>query len=130
MSHRRRLLQALGTATLVSITLRAGWAETYPVRPVRIIVGFAPGGNFDTVARVLAERMSDRRPQPVLVENRPGAASNIAAESVVRAPADGYVLFVGGAANAINATLYDKLRFHFATDLPPVASADQCPAVI
>jgi len=130
MSHRRRLLQALGTATLVSVTLRAGWAETYPVRPVRIIVGFAPGGNFDTVARVLAERMSERLAQPVLVENRPGAASNIAAEAAVRAPADGYVLFVGGAANAINATLYDKLSFNFATDLAPVAAAIQFPNVM
>jgi tripartite-type tricarboxylate transporter receptor subunit TctC len=109
---------------------RFAQAETYPSRPVRIIVGFAAGGNFDLVARVIAERMSERLGQPVVVENRPGASSNIAAEATVRAPADGYTLFLAGAVNAINATLYDKLSFNLTSDLTPVAGAVQFPNVM
>jgi tripartite-type tricarboxylate transporter receptor subunit TctC len=105
-------------------------AETYPNRPVRIIVGFAAGGNFDIVARVIAERMAERLGQPVIVENRPGASSNIAAEAAIRSPADGYTVLLGGAVNAINATLYDKLNFNFAADIAPVAGAVQFPNVM
>ena len=130
MLHRRRFLQGLGTASVMSVTTYPAWAEAYPSRPVRIIVGFAAGGNFDIVARVIAERMAERLGQPVLVENRPGAASNIATEAAIRAPADGYTLLFAGAVNAINATLYDKLNFNFASDVAPIAGATQFPNVM
>lgn len=130
MIHRRRFLRGLGTASLLPLTPRAVLAESYPSRPVRIIVGFAAGGNFDLVARVIAERMAERLGQPVIVENRPGASSNIAAEAAIRAPADGYTLFLAGAVNAINATLYDKLNFNFANDVAPVAGVVQFPNVM
>jgi tripartite-type tricarboxylate transporter receptor subunit TctC len=130
MLHRRQLLAALGGASVVPFWLRNVRAESYPSRPVRIIVGFAAGGNFDFVARVIAEHMSVRLAQPVIVENRPGASSNIAAEAALRAPADGYTLFLAGAVNAINATLFDKLGFSFAEDTAPVASAVQFPNVM
>src|SRR6185295_4709499 len=126
----RRFLQGLGMASLLPLAPRGAAAATYPSRPVRIIVGFAAGGNFDLVARVIAERMSERLGQPVVVENRPGASSNIAAEAAVRAPADGYTLFLAGAVNAINATLYDKLSFNIARDLAPIAGAVQFPNVM
>lgn len=130
MIDRRRFLQALGTTSLLSVTSRDAWAETFPSRPVRIIVGFAAGGNFDLVARIIGERMSEKLGQPVIVENRPGAGSNIAAETVIRASADGYTLFLAGTANAINATLYDKLSFNFPSDVAPVAGAVQFPNVM
>src|ERR1043166_9482721 len=106
MIDRRQFLHALAAAPLLSATSGVARAETYPSRPVRIIVGFGAGGNFDLVARVIAERMAEHLGQPVIVENRPGASSNIAAEAAIRAPADGYTLFLAGAVNAINATLY------------------------
>src|ERR1044072_9102965 len=112
MIHRRSFLQVLGSAPLLPLVPPDARAETYPSRPVRILVGFAAGGNFDLVARVIAERMSERLGQPVVVENRPGASSNIAAEAAVRAPADGYTMFLAGAVNAINATLYDRSEEH------------------
>jgi tripartite-type tricarboxylate transporter receptor subunit TctC len=130
MIHRRRLLQGLGAAPLLPLASRTAWTETYPSRPVRIIVGFAAGGNFDIVARVIAERMAERLGQPVVVENRPGASSNIAAEAAIRAPADGYTIFMAGAVNAINATLYDKLNFNFAADVAPVTGGVQFPNVM
>jgi tripartite-type tricarboxylate transporter receptor subunit TctC len=120
--HRRRFLNLIG-ATVVPTLPRIARAESFPARPIRIIVGFAAGGNFDIVARLLAEAMSERLRQPVIVENRPGAGSNIAAEAAIRAPADGYTLLMGGAVNAINATLYEKLNFNFISDAAPVAGA-------
>ena len=89
---RRQFMRLTGGAAVVPFLSRFARAEAFPSRPVRIIVGFAAGGNFDLVARVIAERMSERLGQPVVVENRPGASSNIAAEAAVRAPADGYTL--------------------------------------
>jgi tripartite-type tricarboxylate transporter receptor subunit TctC len=96
-------------------------AETYPTRPVRLIVGFAAGGPTDIVARLIGQWLSERLGQPFLVENRSGAGSNIATESVVSAPADGYTLLLVAPANTINATLYDNLNYDFIRDIAPVA---------
>ena len=127
MVTRRQVLQlATGSAAL---TNAAGitWAQAYPTRPVRILVGFAAGGNFDIVARVIGQSLSEQIHQPVIVENRPGASSNIATEAVIRAPADGYTLLLGGAVNAVNASLYEKLGFNFISDLAPVPASFDSP---
>ena len=92
------------------------------MRPVRIIVGYPPGGATDTLARPMGQWLSERLGQPFVVENRPGAGNNIGTEAVVRAPPDGYTLLLVYASNAINATLYDKLNFNFIRDIAPVAS--------
>jgi tripartite-type tricarboxylate transporter receptor subunit TctC len=130
MLDRRKFLGVSGGAASVPLGLKQAIAEEYPSRPLRILVGFAAGGNFDLVARIIAEEMSARLKQPVIVENRPGAGSNIAAEAALRAPADGYTLFLAGAVNAINATLYDKLPFNFANDIAPISGAVQFPNVM
>jgi tripartite-type tricarboxylate transporter receptor subunit TctC len=96
-------------------------AQTYPARPVRFIVGYAAGGGNDIVARLIGQWLSERLGQQFIIENRPGAATNIATEAVVNAPPDGYTLLLAGAPNAINATLYDKLNFNFIRDIAPVA---------
>ena len=130
MLRRRQLLHlAAGSAALL-ITPGIAWSQSYPTRPVRILVGFAAGGNFDIVARLIGEWMSDKLHQPVIVENRPGASSNLATEAVVRAPADGYTLLLGGAVNAVNATLFEKLAFNFIDDLAPVAGVVRFPNVM
>jgi tripartite-type tricarboxylate transporter receptor subunit TctC len=119
---RRQFLQlAAGTATLPAFS-RFAWAQTYPTRPVRLIVPFAPGGGFDILARLIGQWLSERLGQPFVIENRPGGAGNIGTEAVVRAPADGYTLLLVGVPNAINATLYDRLNFNFIRDIAPVAS--------
>ena len=130
MPDRRKFLGVLGGVAALPLGLKQAIAEEYPSRPLRILVGFAAGGNFDLVARIIAEEMSARLKQPVIVENRPGASSNIAAEAALRAPADGYTLFLAGAVNAINATLYDKLPFNFANDFTPISGAVQFPNVM
>src|SRR5215213_1159871 len=127
---RRTFLHLAACAAALSAGSRIARAQAYPSRPVRIIVGFAAGGNFDIVARVMAERMAERLGQPVMVENRPGASSNIATEAAIRSPADGYTLLLGGAVNAINATLYEKLNFNFAADVAPVAGGVQFPNIM
>jgi len=109
---------------------RIAWAQTYPTRPVRIIVGFAPGGSTDIVARLIGQWLSERLGQSFVIENRPGAAGNVAAEAVVKSVADGYVLLMGGANNAINTTLYDKLNFNFLRDITPVASVIREPLIM
>ena len=106
---------------------RVAWAQAYPTRPVRIIVGFAAGGATDIVARLMGQWLSERLGQQFVIENRPGAGSNIATEAVVRAPPDGYTLLLVASANAINATLYDKLNFNFIRDIAPVASIIRVP---
>ena len=124
---RRQFLHlAAGAAALPAVS-RFAWAQTYPSRPVRIIVGFAAGGPTDILARLIGQWLSERLGQPFVIENRPGAGSNIATEAVVRAPADGYTLLLVGPANAINATLYDKLNFNFIRDIAPVASVIRAP---
>jgi tripartite-type tricarboxylate transporter receptor subunit TctC len=130
MVTRRQVLSlAAGSAALATTTGKT-WAQAYPTRPVRILVGFVAGGNFDIVARLIGQSLSEQLQQPVIVENRPGASSNIATEAVIRAPADGYTLLLGGAVNAVNATLYDKLGFNFISDLTPVAGVVRFPNVM
>jgi tripartite-type tricarboxylate transporter receptor subunit TctC len=97
---------------------------------VRILVGFVAGGNFDIVARLIGQWLSEQFHQPVIIENRPGASSNLATEAVVRAPADGYTLLLGGAVNAVNATLFENLGFNFIRDLAPVAGVVRFPNVM
>jgi tripartite-type tricarboxylate transporter receptor subunit TctC len=101
-----------------------------PAQPLRILVGFAAGGNFDLVARLLAQWLSERLHQPVIVENRTGANGNIATEAVVRAPADGHTLLLAGTVNAINTTLYEKLSFNFLRDIAPVSGLIRFPNVM
>ncbi|HWC94164.1 MAG TPA: tripartite tricarboxylate transporter substrate binding protein [Pseudolabrys sp.] len=120
-SRRRFLRLAAGTAALPALSGLAS-AQAYPSRPVRIIVGFSAGGPNDILARLIGQWLSERLGQPFVIENRPGAGSNIATEGVVRAPPDGYTLLLVGSPNAINATLYDKLDFNFLRDIAPVAS--------
>jgi tripartite-type tricarboxylate transporter receptor subunit TctC len=130
MIDRRKFLGVLSSVAALPLGLKQAIAEEFPSRPLRILVGFAAGGNFDLVARIIAEEMAARLKQPVIVENRPGASSNIAVEAALRAPADGYTLFMAGAVNAINATLYDKLPFDFANDIAPISAAVQFPNVM
>src|SRR5262245_5584792 len=116
LPHRRQFLHlAAGAAALPSVA-RFAFAQAYPTRPVRLIVPVGPGGGYDLVARPMGQWLSERLGQPFIIENRPGAGSNIGTEAVVRAPADGYTLLLVAAANAINATLYNKLNFNFIRD--------------
>src|SRR5262252_3093851 len=101
---RRKFLRLAAAAVLAGP--RIARAQAYPSRPVRLIVGFPAGGQIDIIARLIAQWLSDREGQQFFVDNRPGAASNIAAEALVRAPADGYTLFLANGTNAVNATLY------------------------
>jgi tripartite-type tricarboxylate transporter receptor subunit TctC len=120
--QRRRFLHLAAGVVAVPVLRRIAWAQAYPARPVRIIVGFAAGGSTDIIARLMGQWLSERLGQPFIIENRIGAASNIAAEAVVRSRPDGYTLFLAGSTNAINATLYEKLTFSFVRDMAPVAS--------
>jgi tripartite-type tricarboxylate transporter receptor subunit TctC len=120
LSRRQLLHLAAGAAAMPAVS-RIARAQTYPTLPVRWIVGFSAGGLSDIVARLMAQWFSARLGQPFVIENRPGAASNIATELVVRAPADGYTLLLASPANAISATFYDNLNFNFIRDIAPVA---------
>ena len=122
---------------LASLGIIAGFAhvetakaQSFPARPVRIVVGFPPGGVGDIVARLIGQWLSERLGQPFVVENRPGAASNIATEAVVRAPADGYTLLLINPVNATSATLYNKLNFNFIRDIAPVAGIVRVPNIM
>lgn len=131
MFTRRRFLQATAGAVIVRAGPgRCASGQAYPAKPLRVLVGFAAGGNFDLVARQLAQSLSEQLGQPVVVENRPGAGSNIATEAAIRSPADGYTLLLCGAVNAVNATLYDKLPFDFASEVAPVAGVVRFPNVM
>jgi len=127
---RRRFLH-LGLTAMASTALsRRAFAQTYPARPVRILVGYAAGGSADISARMMAQWLSERLGQQFIVENRPGASSNIATEVVVRAPADGYTLLAIAPASTVNATLIDKLPFNFLRDTAPVAGIMRVPNVL
>jgi tripartite-type tricarboxylate transporter receptor subunit TctC len=119
---RRKFLHMVAGAGALSALPRPTRAQTYPMRPVRLISGFPAGGPNDIVARIMGRWLSERLGQPFVVENRPGAGSNIATEAVVRAAPDGYTLLLVNSPNAINATLYDNLNFVFLRDIVPIAS--------
>src|SRR5262245_17132168 len=127
---RRQFLHLAAGAAALPAVARIARAQTYPSRPVRIIVGFAPGGATDIMARLIGQWLSERLGQQFIVENRPGAASNVATEAVVNAPPDGYTLLVATSVNAINATLYEKLNFNLIRDVTPVASIHREPFVM
>src|SRR5215472_2565570 len=129
LPRRQFLHLAAGAAALPAVS-RIARAQAYPSRPVRIIVGFAPAGAGDIVARLIGQWLSQRLGQPFVVENRPGANGNIAAQAGVRAPADGYTLLMVSSANAANAALYDKLSFTFLRDIAPVAGIIRTPYVM
>jgi tripartite-type tricarboxylate transporter receptor subunit TctC len=129
LPRRNFLHLAACTAALPAVS-RVAWAQGYPSRPVRIIVGFPPGGPSDLLARLIGQWLSDHLGQPFIIENRPGAGGNVADEAVVRAPADGHTLLLVSPPAAINATLYDKLNFVFLRDIAPVAGISREPYVM
>jgi tripartite-type tricarboxylate transporter receptor subunit TctC len=127
---RRNFLHLAAGAAALPVVPRIASAQTYPARPVRIVVGFAPAGPGDIVARLIGQLLSERLGQQFVIDNRPGAGGNIGTEAVVRSPADGYTLLLCGVFNAINATMYDKLNFNFIRDIAPVAGVLRGPYVI
>jgi tripartite-type tricarboxylate transporter receptor subunit TctC len=131
LPRRQFLHLAAGAAALPAMSRIAGaQAQSYPTRPVRWVVGFPAGQGADIVTRIMAQWLSERLGQPFVVDNRPGASSNIATELVVHAPADGYTLLSVNSSNLVNATLYEKLPYNFIRDIDPVASIDRVPLVM
>jgi tripartite-type tricarboxylate transporter receptor subunit TctC len=127
---RRVVLRLAASAAALPALSGIARAEAYPSRPIKILVGFPAGGTPDILTRIVGQWLQDRLGQPVVVEDRPGASSNIATEAVVRSPADGYTLLAAGSPNAINATLYQKLSYDFIRDIAPVASIVRLPDVM
>jgi tripartite-type tricarboxylate transporter receptor subunit TctC len=127
---RRRFLQLAAGALTFPAASRAACAQAYPTRAVRILVGYTAGGVSDILARLIGQKLSERLGQPFVVEDRPGAGSNIATEAVVHARADGYTLLLAGIANAINVALYENLSFSFMRDIAPVAMIGRGPLVM
>ena len=119
--HRRQFLHLSASAAALPAASRIAMAQAYPSRPVRMIVPAAAGGAADTAARVIGQWLSQQLAQSFIIENRPGSGTNIGTEAVVRAPGDGYTLLVASIANAVNATLYEKLNYDFIRDIAPVA---------
>jgi tripartite-type tricarboxylate transporter receptor subunit TctC len=127
---RRQFIRLTAAAAALPAVSRFARAQTYPMRPVHLIVGFPPGGAVDITARLMGRWLSERLGQPFVIENRPGAGTNIATELVVRAPADGHTLLMISPPAAINATLYENLKFNFIRDIAPVATALQAPYIL
>src|SRR5713101_5394597 len=127
---RRQFLHLAGATAALPTTSRVARAQSYPPRPVRIIVGFPAGGPTDIVARVMAQWLSERLGRQFVVENRPGAASNIGTEAALRAPPDGYTLLQVTSSNAVNATFYENLNFDFINDIAPVGAIIRVPFVM
>jgi tripartite-type tricarboxylate transporter receptor subunit TctC len=131
MTYARRQFLQLATAFAAAPAVtRSAWALDYPTRPVRMIVPFPPGGAADITGRLIGQWLSDRLGQPFVIENRPGGGTNIGTEAVATAAPDGYTLLVANAGNAINATLYRKLKFNFMNDLVPIAAVVRAPHVL
>jgi len=127
---RRRFLQFAAAAVAAPAVARSAFAQGYPTRPVRLIIGYTPGGSADLTARLMGQWLTERMGQPFVVESRPGGGTNIATEAVVRAPPDGYTLLLVAPANAINATLYEKLNYDFIRDTVPIAGLNRFPNVM
>ena len=130
LPNRRQFLNLAAGAAAVPALPRIASAQAYPSRPVRIIVPFAPSGVNDITARLIGQWLSERLGQQFIIENRPGAGTNIGTEIVVKAPPDGYTLLLAGTPNAINATLYEKLNFNFIRDIASVAGISRAPLVM
>jgi tripartite-type tricarboxylate transporter receptor subunit TctC len=127
---RRKVLRLVAGGVAMPAVLRAARADTYPSRPVHLIIGYLPGGSADMTARLFGQWLSERLGQQFVVESRAGASTNIATEAVVRAPPDGYTQLLPSPANATNASLYDKLNFDFLNDIEPVAGLIRFPDVV
>jgi len=127
---RRQFLRIAMVAGALPALARIGRAQTYPARPVRIVVGFAAGGTGDVLTRLIGQWLLERLGQPFVIDNRPGGGGNLGAEAVVRAPADGYTLLQVGTSHAVNATLYDKLNFDLIRDITPVAGIARAHLVV
>ena len=130
LSRRRLLSLAAGAAAFLPVASSRARARTYPMQPVRIVVGFAAGGVTDILARLMGQWLSERFDRPFVIENRPGAGGNIATETVVNAPADGYSLLMVTGSHAINMTLYEKLNYDLVRDIAPVAGIARVPNVM
>jgi tripartite-type tricarboxylate transporter receptor subunit TctC len=128
--QRRQFLRLVASVAALPVMSRVASAQAYPSRPVRLLVGFAPGGGTDVMARLLQPALSERLGQQIVIENRPGAGTNIATEAVLQAVPDGYTLLAASLANAGNATLYDDLKFNFLRDSTPVAGIALDPFVL
>ena len=123
--HRRRILHLAAGIIVQPALVRVAWAQTYPTRPVRLIVGYAPGGSSDLFARLIGQCLSERLGQPFIIENLPGAGGNIATEAVVRSPPDGYTLLMVTTGNVLSTLLFDKLNFNFVRDIAPIATINR-----
>src|SRR5712671_889009 len=130
LPHRREFLHLAAGAAALPFAPRIARAQAYPSRPVRIVGGFGAGGGNDIVARVIGQWLSERLGQQFIIDNRPGAGTNIATEAVVNAPPDGYTLLMVNTPAAVNATLYDKLNFNFIRDISPVAGIIRVPNIM
>jgi len=128
--RRRRFLHVAASAAWLPMILRRSWAQSYPTRPVRVVVGFPPGGTTDIVARLMGQALSERLGQHFLIENRAGASANLAAEVVMRSPGDGYTLLALTSSNTINATLLENTSFNLTRDLAMVAGLIRSPLVL
>src|SRR5262245_55139526 len=127
---RRRILSLAAGVAAMPVVSRIAWGQAYPTRPVRIVVGFAPGGATDVIARLMGHYLSARLGQQFIAESRPGAGGNIGTEVVARASPDGYTLLMVDPSAVINASLYEKLSFNFLRDIAPVAIVIRVPLVM